>query len=78
MSSDEAITMIFEELRAAEKKHPCWPEDVIHAVGILTEEAGEAMKEAIDVTCTGKSTDDLKKELAQTGAMAIRALINLW
>lgn len=65
------------ELRAAELKHPCWPDDIVHAVAILVEESGEAMKEALDVTYKGKSTDDLKKELAQTGAMAIRALINL-
>lgn len=77
MTNDEVISLIFSELRAAEKKHPCWPDDVIHAVAILTEEAGEAMKEAIDVTYVGKSINDLKKELAQTGAMAIRALLNL-
>jgi len=77
MTADQAIEMIITELRAAEKKHPGWPEDVIHAVAILTEESGEAMKEAIDIFYTGKPTDGLKKELAQTVAMAIRALINL-
>lgn len=77
MIKSEVFDLIISELRAAEEKHPSWPADVIHAVGILAEEAGEAMKEAIDVTYKGKSTDDLKKELAQTGAMAIRALINL-
>jgi len=77
MTHDEVVSLIFSELRAAEKKHPGWPNDVIHAVAILIEESGEAMKEAIDVTYIGKSTEDLKKELAQTGAMAIRALLNL-
>lgn len=77
MTHEKVISLIFEELKAAENKHPFWPADLIHAVGILTEETGEAMKEAIDITYAGKPTEGLKKELAQTGAMAIRALLNL-
>jgi len=77
MNADEAIAMIISELRSAEEKHPGWPQDPIHAVGIIIEEVGEAMKEAVDVTFNGKSKDDLVKELAQSGAMALRALMNL-
>ncbi len=77
MKTDEAISMIIGELRKAEEKHPGWPQDPIHAVGIIIEEVGEAMKEAVDVTFNGKTRDDLIKELAQAGAMAIRALMNL-
>lgn len=60
-----------------EKKHPGWPEDVIHQAAILGEEAGEILKAAIDVHYNNGSIDDLRKEIAQTGAMAIRMLINL-
>jgi len=72
-----AISQVFEELSAAEKKHPGWPEDKIHAVAILIEEAGEAMQAAIDCVYAGGDIAHLRKELAQTGAMAIRALLHL-
>lgn len=77
MNTDYVIQLIFDELRAAEKKHPGWPEDKIHAVGIIIEEAGESMQAAIDLVYNNGDIDHLKKELAQTGAMCIRALIDL-
>ena len=72
-----AIDLIFSELRKAEGKHPGWPDDVIHAVAIMVKEAGEAMQAALDVHYRGRDIEDLRIELAQTGAMAIRALIHL-
>ena len=74
---EKVIELIFDELRKAEAKHPGWPEDKIHAVGILVEEAGEAMQAAIDCTYRGADVEKLRIELAQTGAMAIRALLHL-
>ena len=74
---EQAIDLIFSELRQAEIKHPYWPDDLIHAVGILTEEVGEAMQAAIDCTYADGDLNKLKLELAQCGAMAIRALIGL-
>lgn len=71
------IDMIYAELRKAEEKHPDWPDDLIHAVAILTEEVGEAMQAAIDCTYAKGDVEHLKKELAQCGAMAIRALKKL-
>lgn len=82
-AGDIAIEMIFLELQLAEEKHPGWPNDKIHAVAILCEETGEAMQQAIDYEYkfTEQSGKEimfaLKTELAQSGAMAIRALINL-
>ncbi len=73
----DAIDLIFQELRKAEEKHPGWPDDVVHAVAIMVEEAGEAMQAALDVHYRGRGIEDLRIELAQTGAMAIRALIHL-
>lgn len=72
--ADLVIREIFAELRKAEEKFPGWPEDNIHGVAILVEEAGEAMQAALDVYYRGKDIDFLKKELAQSAAMAIRAL----
>lgn len=74
---EAAIEAVFAELRKAEAKHPGWPLDPIHAVGILVEEAGESMQAAIDHVYAGGNIDDLRIELAQTGAMAIRALMHL-
>lgn len=83
---EQAIDLIFAELRKAEALHPGWPTDPIHAVAILVEEAREAMKEAINYTykwnigdahTREESIRKLRTELAQTGAMAIRALLYL-
>jgi len=77
MTSDKVIEMIFKELRRAEEKHPGWPSDIVHASAILAEEVGEVVKDALDVHYQGISSDNLKIEVAQVGAMAIRMLMNL-
>lgn len=74
---EKVIDAIFNELIKAEAKHPGWPDDKIHAVAIMIEAAGEAMQAAIDCVYSGGDIELLRKELAQTGAMAIRALIHL-
>jgi len=73
-----AINKIFEELRKAEKKFPGFPIDIVHCAGILVEEAGEVMKSALDYYY-GRSDDqeELRKEIAQTGAMALRFLLRM-
>jgi hypothetical protein len=48
--------------------------DLNLAVVILTEEVGEAAKAAIDYQFKGKPIQDLRDELIQTAAMAIRTL----
>jgi NTP pyrophosphatase (non-canonical NTP hydrolase) len=77
MTINDTIDLIMHELRMAEKKHPGWPDDPIHGVAIMIEEAGEAMQAALDLHYRNAPVADLRKELAQTGAMAIRALLNL-
>lgn len=72
-----ALDLIFAELRKAEQKHPTWPDDQIHAVAVLIEEAGEAMQAALNYHYHGGDIENLRKELAQTGAMAVRALSHL-
>jgi hypothetical protein len=74
----DANYLIMQELYEAEKKHPIWPKDIIHQIAILVEESGEAMREALNIIYQDDgSYDKLKAELVQTGAMAIRCLINL-
>lgn len=72
-----AITQIKEELAAAEKKHPTWPTDTVHASAILNEEAGELTQAAIDYHYHNGSLEKVRREAAQVGAMAIRVLIGL-
>ncbi|UJD79840.1 hypothetical protein FS595_09065 [Serratia rubidaea] len=69
-----AIAQVKEELEKAEKKHPAWPTDAVHAAAILGEEAGELIKAAIDYHYHGGSLEDVRIEAAQVGAMAIRVL----
>ena len=76
-SFDDVIRSFKEELNKAIVKHPVWPKDTIHAVNVVSEEAGEACKAANDFIYHDGSIDELKTELAHTGAMCIRMLMNL-
>ena len=89
---DVVLADICAELSRAKAKHPLWPTDLIHMVGIITEEVGEAMQDAIDLTywrysgAPGYGSEAeaklhryicLRAELVQVGAMAVRALLAL-
>lgn len=73
----EAISQISDELAAAEKKHPTWPTDIIHASAILNEEAGKLTQAAIDYHYHNGSLEKVRSYAARAGAMAVRVLINL-
>jgi NTP pyrophosphatase (non-canonical NTP hydrolase) len=77
MHEQKALDLILSELDKARAKHPGWPVDVLHAAAILAEEAGEVVKASIDMTYAGGSIESVRKELAQTGAMCLRMLVNL-
>lgn len=77
MDIADAVSLILDEVQRATNKHPHWPGDIIHAVSIMNEESGEAIRAALDHVYAGKSIEEVKKELIQTGAMAIRCLVNL-
>lgn len=83
MTRIKAVLQILEELDLAEQLHPSWPKDRVYQAAIVAEEAGEALKEALnlrpeDYHSTTASIDKLRQELRQTGAMAIRALIGTY
>ena len=65
---------IREELGRAEAKFPLWPVDAIHGAAIVAEEAGEVVKAALHFSYDSGHIDDLRSELIQTAAMAIRFL----
>ena len=68
---------VYQELKAAEAKHPVFPADIIRATAIMAEEAGEAIREANRIADDGDgSVEEWKTELLQTAAMCFRILKN--
>lgn len=77
MTHLEAMMTFYKECERAEKIHPVWPTDLIHQIAIVAEESGEAVQAALNHVYHGKDIDLVREELIQTGAMCIRALVNL-
>ena len=77
MEKEKAINLVFTELEKAEEKYPDFYSDPIHACAVMCEEAGEALQASLDLTYLDGTYDDMIKEVAQTGAMAIRILMNI-
>jgi len=61
MTVHEIKKAIETELEQAEKQHPHWPDDIIHAVSIMNEEAGESIKAALDHVYFDKPIEDVKR-----------------
>jgi len=74
---NEAVVLILEELKKAEDKWPIWQTDPIHAQAVVMEEAGEALKATNDLYNGNGDINKVIKEVAHTGAMAIRFLVGL-
>jgi hypothetical protein len=64
------------ELQNATEKHPNWPTDKIHAAAIVGEESGELLRSAIQFQLENGRYYEMHEEAIQTGAMAIRFLLN--
>lgn len=77
MTHLDAVIALFKECQRAENIHPVWPNDLIHQIAKVAEESGEAVQAANNVIEKGASVDLVRTELIQTGAMCIRALVNL-
>lgn len=73
----DGLINILNELEAAERKHPQWPKDTIHAAAIVAEESGELIRASLMSKYENGSTRKLETEAIQTGAMALRFLSNL-
>ena len=78
-----AVVAVLLEMERAKSKWPNWPAgDIVHAAGILAGEAGECLKAANHYR-EGRQTDGKDSmfaaecEAIQTGAMALRFLVNL-
>ena len=66
-----------QELDRACEKHPQFPTDIIHQVAVVGEEAGEALRAAMNLAYEDGDVDELKKELVQTAASCIRVLFKI-
>ena len=71
------VELILNELNSAEIQHPKWPDDLLHQIAIMNEEAGEATRAALHVVYEDGKKSELANELRQTAAMCIRILKNL-
>ena len=73
-----SLNEFLKEAVCAQAKHPNWPaSDPVEAVSIMLCEAGEALKEARKFRETGnrEHVAAMRKEIVQTGAMALRLLV---
>ena len=77
MTEYAAVDAMLQELERARVKHPQWPTDIVHQVAIMVEEAGESLRAALNHAYEGGSFEEVRREVIQSGAMAIRVLINL-
>ena len=73
----EVLDLIFYELAKAEEKYPAWPKNPVHAAALVAKESREAGYAALNLQYHKGPVRDLRTELAQTAAMAIRALQHL-
>lgn len=81
-----ALDRIMTALQHAEHKHPGWPNDPLRRAVIIVEEAGEVLQATLNMIeerekITGNypwqhTLNKVLDEVAQTGAMALRYLIN--
>lgn len=76
MQPSDVFDEFLREFERAERKFPTFPKDIIHAAAIVSEEAGELVRAANQVTYEKGHYVDVMKEAVQTGAMALRFILN--
>jgi len=77
MDRYQAIALIIDALDNAESKFPTWGTDPVHAGSVFAEEAGETVKAINEFYWSGGNQDEIEKEAAQAGAMAVRVLMGI-
>lgn len=80
-SFDPLLGLLFDsiinEMNVAAKKHPVWSTDPIHRAAIVSEEAGEVLREANHFYEGKGDVLKLRQELIQTAGTCLRFLILL-
>ncbi|WP_447881903.1 hypothetical protein [Serratia fonticola] len=71
-----AVTDMIVEYHSACGKQSDWPTDAVHAAAILGEESGKTIQAALNFHYGNGDVENMVDEATQTGAMAIRFIIN--
>lgn len=77
MKTETVIALVMAEIDRAEKIHPVWPRNLIHAGMVVAEENGELVKSILDHNERKGSRQAIITEAVHTAAMAIRFLKNI-
>ena len=77
MKIETALSLILCELARAEKLHPVWPNNLIHAGMITVEENGELVQAILNHNEHKGSKEHIITEAVHTAAMALRFLKNI-
>jgi len=72
-----AVDAMLQELERARVKHPQWPTNTLEQVAIMAGESGECLQAALHFVEGRGDIERVRAEAIQTGAMAIRVLMNL-
>lgn len=74
---DTIIDDIHEEYCRACKIHPVWPDNIVEALAIISEESGEAVKAGNNYHHNeGGTFEEIEMEVIHTLSTCIRFLIN--
>ena len=77
MKLETVLALVMAECDRAEKIHPVWPKNLIHAGMIVTEENGELCQAILNHNERKGSKQAIVIEAVHTAAMAIRFLKNI-
>ena len=75
---NRCLMAIVSELAHAEEQHPDWPDDPIHAAALVSKKAEELLLVSLNSSRgIAERRKQILKEATQTGAMALRLLLNM-
>ncbi len=77
---EACLEVVKAEVERAQKLHPAWPSDPLHALAILGEEFGELTRAMVQLTYEREKVSSpagVAEEALKTAAMALRLLLHL-
>lgn len=76
MTENQIIEIMLRAVSESEVKHPAWPEDIIHAAAIVSEESGELVQASLQYIYESANPVCIQKEAVHTLVTAFRLLKN--
>jgi hypothetical protein len=77
MTKELIEEMFTVALQKAKIKFPQWPNDIIHAAGIVSEECGELNRACVQYVYEGRYREEIIEEALHTMVTAYRLLENI-